>query len=272
MTTSSTIIAGVFAKKEQAEQAFTALEQAGFTEEQLGLATPTEKQVDLLNAFRNLQVPLERANYYAQEFKYGRTIVSVRPDDREQEARAILQHYGASDYNQKVSSIKEGSTAPVVNEQETTSDQALEEGQDASQQRRSLKLREEQLAVNKERVQTGEVDIHKEVVTEQKVIEVPVSHEEIVIERHPVSGEQAGATTIGEGETIRVPLSEEKVTINKETVTTGEVVIGKQSVLENQRVTETTRREVPRVEHQGDVSDLTIHNVNPDSSTAPPPP
>lgn len=272
MTTSNTIIAGVFAKKEQAEQAFTALEQAGFIEEQLGLAAPTEKQVDLLNAFRNLQVPLERANYYAQEFKYGRTIVSVRPDNREQEARDILQHYGASDYNQKVSPIKEGSPAPVVNEQETTSDQALEEGQDASQQRRSFKLREEQLAVNKERVQSGEVDVHKEVVTEKKVIEVPVSHEEIVIERHPVSEKQAGATPIGEGETIRVPLSEEKVTINKETVTTGEVVIGKQSVLENQRVTETTRREVPRVEHQGDVSDLTIHNVNPDSSTAPPSP
>jgi uncharacterized protein (TIGR02271 family) len=269
--TTSNIIVGVFAQKEQAEQALRALEQAGFTKEQLGLAAPTEQPVDLLNAFRNLQVPLEQANYYAQECKQGRTIVSVRPDGREQEARAILQHYGASDYDQRVSSMQEGSPAPPVNDQETTSDQALEEGRDASQQQRSLRLREEQLAVKKERVQTGEVEIHKKVVTEQKVIEVPVSHEEIVVERHPVSGKQASATPIGEGETIRVPLREEKVTINKETVTTGEVVIGKQSILENQRVTETTRREEPRVEHQGEVFDLTIHNVNPDSSTAPPP-
>ena len=46
----------------------------------------------------------------------------------------------------------------------------------------SLKLREEQLNVEKEPVQTGEVEVHKEVVEEQKTINIPVTHEEVYVE------------------------------------------------------------------------------------------
>src|SRR5260370_40210811 len=59
-----------------------------------------------------------------------------------------------------------------------------------------IPLREEQLNVEKQRVQKGEVRVHKEVVTEQQRIDVPVSHEEGVIEHLPASEARAAYTPI----------------------------------------------------------------------------
>jgi len=121
-------------------------------------------------------------------------------------------------------------------------------------EQRSLKLREEQLRADKERVQTGEVQLHKDVVTEQKSINVPVTHEEVVIERRAVTGDQVdNATPLGEGETIRVPVSEEQVNVTKTPVVTGEVTVGKRAVQENQQVTDTIKREEARLDRSGDV-------------------
>ena len=51
-----------------------------------------------------------------------------------------------------------------------------------------MQLREERLQATKECVQTtGEVGLHKEVVTEQQSIDVP--HEEVYIERRAGSGQ-----------------------------------------------------------------------------------
>jgi uncharacterized protein (TIGR02271 family) len=123
-----------------------------------------------------------------------------------------------------------------------------------TEEKRSLKLREEQLRADKERVQSGEVQLHKDVVTEQKTIDVPVTHEEVVIERHPASGDQVdNAAPIGEGETIRVPVSEEQVNVTKTPVVTGEVTVGKRAVQENQQVTDTVQREEARLDRSGDV-------------------
>jgi uncharacterized protein (TIGR02271 family) len=117
---------------------------------------------------------------------------------------------------------------------------------------RSLRLREEQLQAEKQRVQSGEVRLHKDVVTEQQSINVPVTHEEVVIERRPASGEAVDTTPIGEGETIRVPVSEEQVNVTKTPVVTGEVSVGKRAVEETQQVTDTVKREEARLESAGD--------------------
>ena len=51
-----------------------------------------------------------------------------------------------------------------------------------------IELREEELRVEKERVEAGEVRLRKEVVKENKTIDVPVTHEEVVVEKRPVGG------------------------------------------------------------------------------------
>ncbi len=101
-------------------------------------------------------------------------------------------------------------------------------------------------------MQTGEVDLRKEVVAEQQTINVPVTHEEAYIERRPVTDAVVDdVTPIGEGETIRVPLSQEKVTVRKETLVTGEVSIGKRAVEETQRVTDSVKREELGIKQEG---------------------
>src|SRR5690349_6608533 len=89
-----------------------------------------------------------------------------------------------------------------------------------------LKLREEQLNVQKQPVETGEARLRKEVVSEHHSMDVPVTHEEVYIERRPGPG-QASKTPIGQRETYRVPVRQEQVTTSKQTVETGGVAMGK---------------------------------------------
>ncbi len=260
MAVQTSIVAGVFEQETQARRALTALKEAGFGYDQVGVAVAGQKGVDLKNDLMGLDVPREQANYYAQEFKAGRTVVSVRPDGQEQKAHDILHQYGGYDYEHQTQETQ--TTAGYIrNPAAFAARTAADDVQDDFHQPRSLRLREERLNVSKQRVQAGEVGLHKEVVVEQKTINVPVTHEEVVIEQHPVTGGQIDNTPIGEGETIRVPVTDEKVNITKNTVVTGEVAIGKRKVQETQQVTDTVRREEAHVEQQGDAP---IHGTNSD--------
>jgi uncharacterized protein (TIGR02271 family) len=108
-----------------------------------------------------------------------------------------------------------------------------------------IQLREEELQAHKQRVETGAVRVRKEVVTEHRTIEVPVQREEIVIERQAPTGEPI--------EEIRIPVSEEQVTVEKRLVVKEEVTVGKRVVEGIERVGGEVRKEVIRVEREGDV-------------------
>lgn len=115
----------------------------------------------------------------------------------------------------------------------------------------TLQLREEQLRIEKERVQTGEVAVRREVTTEMETVEVPVEREEVVIEHRAVgAGARGAAGEIGSDE-IRIPVSEERVNVSKDTVVTGEVAIGKRKVTDTQTVSEEVRKEHARVDREG---------------------
>ena len=108
-----------------------------------------------------------------------------------------------------------------------------------------IQVREEELQAHKQRVETGAVRVRKEVVTEHRTIEVPVQREEIVIERQAPTGEPI--------EEIRIPVSEEQVTVEKRLVVKEEVTVGKRVVEGIERVGGEVRKEVIRVEREGDV-------------------
>jgi uncharacterized protein (TIGR02271 family) len=103
----------------------------------------------------------------------------------------------------------------------------------------TLQLKEEQLDIKKERVQTDEVKIHKEVVEEQKTFTVPIRREEMVIEA-------------GSEEELRIPLKEEEVEISKHPVQINEVSISKQQIKEIEQVKATLKKETAHVEIKGD--------------------
>jgi uncharacterized protein (TIGR02271 family) len=124
-----------------------------------------------------------------------------------------------------------------------------------------LDMREEELRVEKRTVQSGEVDVSKDVVTEREEIDVPRRHEEVEIDYRPSATHRPAEGQIGEDEEIRVPLHEERVNVEKETVVTGEVDISKRDVEETEHISEEVRKERLRVEREGDVD---IKGANPD--------
>src|SRR5438874_2417747 len=111
---------------------------------------------------------------------------------------------------------------------------------------------EEQLRAQKQPVETGEARLRKDVVSEQQSMDVPVTHEEVYVERRPGSG-QPTDQPIGEGETYRVPVRDEQVSVEKQAVEREEVGMGKRPVEETKRVSDTVRREEAHVEREGDV-------------------
>lgn len=130
-------------------------------------------------------------------------------------------------------------------------------GAGISNEEQRLQLRGEMLRTYKERVGTGEVRLRKEVVSENRSVDVPVTREEVVIER--VGASDAGPVSgnigdIGEGQEVRIPVSEERVRVEKEPVVTGEVRVGKRAVQDTKRVDDTVRHEEVRVEKEGDVN------------------
>jgi len=117
----------------------------------------------------------------------------------------------------------------------------------------TLRLREEELQARKTSVETGRVHLGKEVVEEERTLEVPVTREEVTIERHPVdrrpSDQPINAT---ESETIRVPVREERVEVEKQPVVYEEVGVARRVKQETQQVSDSVRREELRVDKDGD--------------------
>ncbi|MGM9922718.1 MAG: YsnF/AvaK domain-containing protein [Bacillus sp. (in: firmicutes)] len=134
---------------------------------------------------------------------------------------------------------------------------------DGLEDEKTLRLREEQLQVDKDQVQTGEVVVNKQVRTEQKEVQVPVEHEEVYIERRPVTNPTAGindGSITDENETIRIPVVEEQLQVTKKPVVTDEIVIGKEKVQETKTVKDSVKKEDVSVDKNGNpiLSDDTV--------------
>jgi uncharacterized protein (TIGR02271 family) len=117
----------------------------------------------------------------------------------------------------------------------------------------TLQLRQEELNTRKQSIETGQVSIGKEVVSEQRTIEVPVTREEVTIERHAVDRRPSDRPIDERGETMRIPVHEEQVTADKRAVVYEEVGIGKRAVQETQHVSEMVRREEAVIDKDGSV-------------------
>ncbi len=111
----------------------------------------------------------------------------------------------------------------------------------------------EVLRVHKERISRGEVRVRKDVVTENQTIEVPVTREELVLERVAVApNTPASSANIGRSQEIRVPLSEDSVRVEKQPVVREEVMVGKREVSDVARVGDQVRHEELRVDSDVD--------------------
>jgi len=113
---------------------------------------------------------------------------------------------------------------------------------------RAVRLREERLDITKERVQVGEVQLHKEVVEEQRTVHVPIMREELYIERRPVIDGKFDGSPFTADEIIRIPIMEERIEVTKRPVVVEEVIVGKWKIQETKQVQDIIRKEEARIE------------------------
>jgi uncharacterized protein (TIGR02271 family) len=112
-------------------------------------------------------------------------------------------------------------------------------------------LRQEELDITKDKVHVGDVEFSKEIIEEQKIVDVPVTREEVVIQRRAIDNEPSDLP-VGHMESIHIPINEERVEVGKHTVITGEVSAKKREIKETRHVEETLKREEARVHEDGD--------------------
>ena len=105
---------------------------------------------------------------------------------------------------------------------------------------------EEELRAGTREREAGSMRVRKRVRTDRERIEVPTKHEEVTVERVPMSGEATDAQ-IGEDE-VNVPVTEEEVVTDKTAVAKEEVRVRKDVVEDSEVVEEDVRREEVDVE------------------------
>jgi uncharacterized protein (TIGR02271 family) len=105
---------------------------------------------------------------------------------------------------------------------------------------------EEELVAGTREREAGQLKVRKRVRTDRETIEVPTKHEEVSVERVPVSGEATEAQ-IGEDEVV-MPVTEEEVVVDKRAVAKEEIRVRKDVVEDTEVVEEDVRREEIDVE------------------------
>lgn len=266
MTTAPlSVVLGVFRDHKLAEQAIEELRQTSWIVDDPQVL---EKHTHgIFGAFKNartsheteadpdeltdIDMPEEQRQLYQHELAYGSSLVLVHPQSHLLEIRDILNRHGA--YHVFI-------PFQVGGEQ-------------------TIALRKEVPQVQKQIVDIGEIRIHKRVITEERTFTVPVTREEVTIERFPrSSGSQASSQgqaasdmplsndtsmqtapsapfsaeeSLKEEGTLRILVREEQVIIQKQVAVVEEIVIQKQIVQDVKHLVEPVKHEEVRIERVG---------------------
>lgn len=203
---------------------------------------------DFRRTLTGLSLPDGRSRYFSDRFGSGEegVLVTVNAASRRSDAETILRRNGAdlgenADLETNVGQRPAGGftdTEPLP-------------GTASAGETQRMQLYGEVLRVHRDRVQRGDVRLRKETVTETTNLSVPVSHDELVLERTPVTEERAApGAHIGENQEIRIPLSEERVSVEKEPVVREEIEAGKRDVTNVESREEQLRHEELEVDDE----------------------
>ncbi|GAC1379337.1 MAG: hypothetical protein NVS4B7_06020 [Ktedonobacteraceae bacterium] len=240
------IVVGVFENQAAADQAVRELQRGGFNNDQIKYSI-NKGGPGILDGLVGMGLSHNDASFYNSEFQAGRTVVAVQTADRQQEAYDILRLSGAYNADTRSNNLN------------------------SFEQPRKMQLREEVLNVQKQWVQSEEIRIHVRVITEEKTFTVPITREEVTIERVPFneqttsnavvsnSPSQSNAIegrilTLKDGETARVLVREEQVFIDKKPMVVEEIVLTKHVIEGTKQITDALQHEELRVERKGNVS------------------
>ena len=118
----------------------------------------------------------------------------------------------------------------------------------SDQDRLVVPVHEEELIATKREREAGEVTITKNVVEEQRTMEVPITEERVQVTRRVVDRVGDGNEMAFREETIEVPLTTQEVDLQKRVRVAEEIEIDKEAVQTTQSVSGTVRKEVVDVD------------------------
>lgn len=198
-------------------------------------------------------VPLARATMVGDRLQvpYGKDKVKDAPRvdadghiTPEQEAE-LYRYYGLED--------PAAAPVPATGEKPKRSDRGTGHDTSGPDTDDAMTRSEEQLKVGTTTRETGRARLRKHIVTEQQTVTVPVTREEVTIEREPITEANRGDAMAGGDlteEEHEVTLHEEQVVVDKQAVPVERVRMGTETVTEDQQVTEDVRKEVIETEGQ----------------------
>jgi len=165
----------------------------------------------------------------------------------EQEERRLFEHYNVP-YTTDGSTTAQGAPADGY---ETT---AAEDGHDTSGPTTddAMTRSEEELSIATRQREAGRARLRKYVVTEMVTKTVPVTHEEVTIEREPITDANRDDALDGPAiseEEHEVVLHEDEVVVDKQAVAKERVRLGTETVTEDEQVSEEIRKE--QIETEG---------------------
>ena len=247
-------------------------------------SSSTYTRDDLHHSLTGMSVPEHRSRYFSQRFGSSDDgcIVTVKAGPRAAEAERILRDNGAdladtanetADYSAPAAgayaagdayndSLRNRPTGKYEAPESTSESTREYTGQTAdtnydrdrtgnrTEDVQNIQLLGEVLRVHKDRINRGEVVVRKDIITETQTVQVPVTREELVVERVDVAPDTPARGSIGQDQEIRIPLTEETASIDKGTVVREEVAVGKKPVQETRDFSGEVRREELVVDDQ----------------------
>ena len=109
---------------------------------------------------------------------------------------------------------------------------------------------EEDISAQTRDVDRGAVRIEKELVTENRTINVPVTEERVRVTRVDANDPDAVSADAFEEGVVEVPVRGQEVDVKKTARKSGEVIVEKEAETRTERVGGTVRREEVRVDDQ----------------------
>jgi uncharacterized protein (TIGR02271 family) len=179
-------------------------------------------------------IPLMFINAITQGAFHPIVELRLNPDE--------LTHYIVEQIEPRQNAQQVG--APAGNGASHTAAAALD---DAEEPALRVPVAIEELVVHKEPILRGKVHVHKGVETVEQQVELPVYHEEAVVERIPAERYDGKAADPNE---VLIPVLEERLVVRKESVVTEYIRVRKELVREQKQVRGQVRREVLRFDEE----------------------
>jgi uncharacterized protein (TIGR02271 family) len=174
------------------------------------------------------------------------------PKDMADSYDGDVLHFRISKEDAKSKYMTDSPPPETSTQERTTTSMPRQRQERTTEEETTVPLTEEKLGVSKT-ASSREATITKEPVTETKSVEVPVTHEEISVERRPASGSSTTAADkpVQSRTETKVPLKSEEVQVTKQPYVKEEVSVKKKPVTETKTVTDQVTSEKARVKDTG---------------------